>query len=551
MKVGFLLGWPQISGGSYVIYEHASRLKGFGHELTVITKDHITLDKYSWHPAAETLDWLSLADAEKKQFDMVIATWWESPFLLHRLTAGHYVYFVQSIESRFWPTADPKDHDTRENDLGKLLCESTYSFNIPVITEARWIQEYLSAHYNHHAFLVRNGIRKDIYTSEGAAVSPSLSQGIRVLVEGPVDVFHKNVPKSIELCRQAGIDDVWLLTSSEIDSFPGVDHVFSCIPVHDTPAIYRSCDVLVKLSYIEGMFGPPLEMFHCGGTAIVYNVTGHDEYIVHGQNSYVVEKDNTDQVIFYLQQLKNDPDELNRLKAGARETAADWHDWSESSKEFAQSLETILKGKATSRSYLRKQTEMLFEQHQQRAMTQEMQVFALREKAELDFETRIDNFVQFYWHSGEGWSQERCQWLHYRSGDWVTASFELEENSTSIALRIDPSVHIGIIVLRLIRVTRCAPGGDILLLDTSEDFSGIKVDGTACYLYRNNDAVYLSYGNDPQIILPHCENIEPGICIQVTVVFREMGVRQFLREGDANCFFGKKGLFARMLYRLS
>jgi hypothetical protein len=42
----------------------------------------------------------------------------------------------------------------------------------------------------------------------------------------------------------------------------------------DTPLVYRSCDILGKLSYVEGMFGPPLEMFHCGWTAIVYNVTG-------------------------------------------------------------------------------------------------------------------------------------------------------------------------------------------------------------------------------------------------------------------------------------
>ena len=62
------------------------------------------------------------------------------------------------------------------------------------------------------------------------------------------------------------------------------------ITCHADSGIYRSCDVIVKLSYVEGMFGPPLEMFHCGGTSIVYDVTGHDEYIVHGKNGLVAKK---------------------------------------------------------------------------------------------------------------------------------------------------------------------------------------------------------------------------------------------------------------------
>ncbi len=41
MKIGFLLGWPQISGGSYVIYEHAARLNESGHDVAVITKEHV------------------------------------------------------------------------------------------------------------------------------------------------------------------------------------------------------------------------------------------------------------------------------------------------------------------------------------------------------------------------------------------------------------------------------------------------------------------------------------------------------------------------------
>jgi len=304
MKIGFLLGNPEISGGTYVIYEHATRLKRFGHDVVVITQSPVTASQYAWHSSAAELQWLSLEQAGAEHFDVVIATWWQSPFLLKDLDATHYVYFVQSIETRFFGPIEPDDYGAQDNDIWQEICEKTYSFNLPMITEAQWIQQYIYEKYNTTPFLVRNGIRKDVYTEEGTTVSPVEKKKFRVLIEGPVDVAYKNVPLSIKLAQEAEVDEIWLLTSSDITEFSGVDRVFSRIPMQETPAIYRSCDVLVKLSYVEGMFGPPLEMFHCGGTAIVYNVTGHDEYIVHDQNSFVVNRDDEKSVVSYLRQIR-------------------------------------------------------------------------------------------------------------------------------------------------------------------------------------------------------------------------------------------------------
>ena len=47
---------------------------------------------------------------------------------------------------------------------------------------------------------------------------------------------------------------------------------------------YARSDVVLKLSRVEGMFGPPLEGFHRGATCVVTPVTGHDEYVEHGWN---------------------------------------------------------------------------------------------------------------------------------------------------------------------------------------------------------------------------------------------------------------------------
>ncbi len=102
LSIAFLLGSPDISGGTYVIFEHTTHLISFGHKVTIVTEEQPLLHRLQWHPKAGDLDWLTMYDTTSVRFDIVIATWWKSPFLLNKLNGTHYIYFVQSIESRFF-----------------------------------------------------------------------------------------------------------------------------------------------------------------------------------------------------------------------------------------------------------------------------------------------------------------------------------------------------------------------------------------------------------------------------------------------------------------
>ncbi|MBC5992314.1 glycosyltransferase [Pontibacter cellulosilyticus] len=302
-------------------------------QVDIVPMFPATEENLSWHPEAKlNLNFKEFSDAAGEIYDLAILTWWKTVFEAYRINAIRYTYFVQSIESWFYP----KDEVPLRN-----LVDSTYIHNLPVITEANWIKNHLYYHYSASSWLVLNGIRKDIYTPYGDKIEKTNQSHLRVLVEGPVNVDFKNVPKAIELCRKSLADEVWLLTSSEVDEYPGVDKVFSRVPINKTAEIYRSCDVIVKLSYVEGMFGPPLEMFHCGGTAIVYNVTGHDEYILNGVNGFVAKKDDEKKIIDYINLLKADTELLNHLKYEALKTALDWPGWSSSSLEFCLALQDI------------------------------------------------------------------------------------------------------------------------------------------------------------------------------------------------------------------
>lgn len=330
MKIAFFIGSVDISGGSYVIYQHALFLQQQGHDVFIIAQFPFTSKQLEWHPATHVLRFVHISGLSNEYFDLAIATWWKTAAELHLIKASYYCYFVQSIESRFYP-----DH---QKPL-KALVDHTYTLPLPGLTEARWIQKYLKDSYNHDYHLVPNGIRKDLYNTTGKQYSSKLPKGqLRVLVEGPFGVSFKNVGKTIKLTRKAKPDEIWLLTSSDISRYPGVDRVFSRISIDKVGEIYRSCDVIIKLSYIEGMFGPPLEMFHCGGTAIVYAVTGHDEYINANHNAIVIPRDDEIGVIDAIKKLQNDYSFLSYLKENAKTTADQWIDWNESSRIFSENL---------------------------------------------------------------------------------------------------------------------------------------------------------------------------------------------------------------------
>jgi glycosyltransferase involved in cell wall biosynthesis len=331
MKICFLVGSVAISGGTYVILQHAAHLRRQGHTVTLAIQDPFTHETLAWHDEADGLECIPFADGLKAAYDVVIATWWKTALEIAAFKAEHYAYFVQSIESRFYPGY--------EKPLRRLV-DRTYELPLCYSTEATWIQSHLREQFGQTATLVRNGIRKDVYSAEGAVVcGRDSSRPPRVLVEGHLGVPFKNTALAIKLAKRAGAKDLWLLTGSGVRWIPGVTRTFSRVPMLRTPAIYRSCDILVKLSTVEGMFGPPLEMFHCGGTAVVFDVSGHDEYISHDENSLVVRAGDVAGVVRGIRRLMKDRGLLHRLKQGAARTALAWPSWQQSSREFQRWIE--------------------------------------------------------------------------------------------------------------------------------------------------------------------------------------------------------------------
>lgn len=330
MKIAFILPADILGGGPIVVYEHAQRLQNRGYEVVVIfLKPPCESDR---SPSANySLRKISWEEAFKEEFDCVIATWWETAFSLFKLKARHLAYFVQSDERRFY--------GSREIPI-KYLVEATYQMPVNFVTEARWIKAMLSEEFGKEAHLVPNAVSHELFFPVEPIQSKKPGK-LRLLIEGPGAVEYKRVGFCFEVCSNMPDIELWYVsTDGFIHPSWKADRVFSRQPQGKMREIYSSCDVLLKLSTVEGFFGPPLEMMACGGTAIVSDVSGHDEYVVDGHNALVVAADDKEQARAAINRLKESPSLLAELKSNGLKTA-NRYSWDRSNDQLVSALEII------------------------------------------------------------------------------------------------------------------------------------------------------------------------------------------------------------------
>ena len=338
MRVAFLVPALDLFGGVGVVVGHARRLRerhGVDAVLVLTRADRATGDQ-----GFDGVPVLELDGARDEHFDVAVATWWETTLHLHDLSADRYAYFVQSMEDRFYGA------DTAE----RAAAAMTHALPVAMITEARWIADQLEELRGQcNGFLVhyvRNGIDKSVFClDDGAALAPRVDGPLRVLVEGRPGVPFKGVDEA--LAAAAAMREparVTLVCADRVAGAPdpaGADEVVGPLDAAGMAALYAQTDVVLKLSRVEGMAGPPLEGFHCGATCITTPVTGHDEYISDGRNALLTSWDDERGTSRLLDLLARDRRLLHRLRVGALRTARSWPSTEQSTAMLALALGRI------------------------------------------------------------------------------------------------------------------------------------------------------------------------------------------------------------------
>jgi O-antigen biosynthesis protein len=103
MKICILVGSPFISGGTYVIFQHALHMRlEKNWSVDIVCLEAPTSENTKWHPEAQKhLTFKSFDDVQEETYDLVMITWWKTALELHRINGKKYLYFIQSIDLGF------------------------------------------------------------------------------------------------------------------------------------------------------------------------------------------------------------------------------------------------------------------------------------------------------------------------------------------------------------------------------------------------------------------------------------------------------------------
>ncbi len=311
-KIAYLVPGCGVGGGIAVICQHVNRLIHKGYDVILISEDNST--DLSWFPN-QMVEVLPLA-LYPESVDILVATGWSTAYTALNMAARDKFYFVQSDESRFYP------NDSTE--YKKAL--DTYSLSYKFMTEAKWIREWLHDNFNQIAYYTPNGLDGSIFYQSSKPVQErhSLKSKVRVLLEGPIDIPFKGMEDAFNAVRDLDCE-VWCVSSA---GYPKegwrCDRFLSKVPMDMMKDIYSNCDILLKMSRVEGFFGPPLEMMACGGVSVVAKVSGYDEYIIHEYNALVVNPGDIKGAKEAIERLIADQDLRDKLKQNGLDTVKNW-----------------------------------------------------------------------------------------------------------------------------------------------------------------------------------------------------------------------------------
>lgn len=317
-KVFYLVPGVKISGGIAVVLQHANRLLKRGYAVKILSLNNE--NDASWFPdqKVEILPYGQTKEMLKSgEIDLLVATAFSTAFTVDMAVAKRKIYFVQSDESRFF---------SDNEDLCKII-RKTYSLPLEYVTEARWIQKWLKNEFGHDSAYVPNGLDENIFF-QTEPLAPKTEKA-RVLIEGAINVPFKGMEDAYSAVKDFDCE-LWIVSNNgKPKSSWKFDRFFENVPFDKMNEIYSSCDVFLKMSRIEGFFGPPMEAMACGCAVVVGKVTGYDQYIINEKNALVVEQGDVEGAKNAVQKLIENKELRDGLIENGYKTAREWN-WDKS-----------------------------------------------------------------------------------------------------------------------------------------------------------------------------------------------------------------------------
>jgi len=309
-KIVYLLPSSKISGGVAVIVKHANLLLNQGYHVFLLSINENEKNWIQWTDNIVPI--FSIKTIGKhllEDIDVLVMTYWGTVGAAQTIKAKRKIYFVQSDERRFY-TDKQKIKEVHD----------TYRPEFQYMTEAKWIQKWLKTEFGYDSFYVPNGIDLEVFHK----VAGTRKTKHRVLLEGALTLPFKGVNDAYQVVKDLNCE-IWVVSNDGIPpkSWKKVTF-FKSLPMDKMKEIYSSCDVLLKMSRVEGFFGPPMEAMACGCAVVVAKCTGYDEYIEHNKNALVVETGDIAGATSAVKTLFENVRLRNKLIQNGLETVKQW-----------------------------------------------------------------------------------------------------------------------------------------------------------------------------------------------------------------------------------
>lgn len=311
LRVVYVTEGTGVGGGHRDIFEHLNRLLDRGHEVSLFTLGEAP-DWFPLRAPVRSFEFYDELIEELADLDAIkVATWWNTaaPVWRASLLHGIPVYFVQDIETSYYPDDEPVRHAVLDS----------YRPEFRYMTISSWNRDRLRE-LGLDAVLIPPGIDLETFRPLDSAER----RRDMVLAIGRTNPL-KNLPLTIDAWRALPEPRPELCLfgiEPEVAEEEGMRYVHSPSD-EQVNELYNEATVFIQTSSHEGFALPPLEAMATGGAVVCTDAHGNRDFCVDGENCLMPEAD-VATVTEALARVLGDPDLRAQLGRAGIEKAQEY-----------------------------------------------------------------------------------------------------------------------------------------------------------------------------------------------------------------------------------
>lgn len=316
MKVVIPVSSMETGGGCRILAEIANALVSRGYETEMVLPD--------WSPVAYRVDApIRRVPVLKKENipygDIVLPNFYVTFQPAFAAWPNQCVRLCQGFEPAWLKGA--------ERDFALL----TYRKEVPVVSMSQWLDDQVYRYTGQRSVVVNEGVDPQHFHPgrKEDPPSPKRAKVILYIARDPKAGYelkgYRDFVMSMQLLKRIYKGDftVHMICTERILPLPGIPHkTFRPADDEEMAELYRSADVFVSTSWVEGFGLPPLEAMACGTPVVTTDSGGVMDFCTHLDSAYVVPPKNPRAIAEGIYSVLSHPKLARRLVQGGEKRAA-------------------------------------------------------------------------------------------------------------------------------------------------------------------------------------------------------------------------------------